>query len=272
MTTQSINEQSFNAQPVNDQSFSAQSVNDQSVQAPALQLDPALQLSALRFGAERTPVVIGGQFVADPQQLVDEAGRTEFVANSPYYPGVRAEAPAAYRQLLLGALSRTLIDFFQLPASSLSLSVCHFSLITTPPSQLKLLQRIPHFDTTTPHALAAVHYLFHSNGTTPNSASGTAFYRHRKTGFECITPERELAYYRALESENDGPNLPKANAGYIQGSTALFEQIGAAHGVYNRIIFYPRHLLHTGIITPDTPLSADPQQGRLTISSFIDCL
>ena len=261
------------ALPLNTQSF-----NDQSVQAPALQLHPALQLSALRFGVERTPVLIADQFVADPQQLVDAACRAEFVANSPYYPGVRAEAPAAYRQLLLGALQQTLIDFFQLPTSTLSLSVCHFSLITTPPSQLKLLQRIPHFDTTTPHALAAVHYLFdqpqsqlQSSGAQQKSASGTAFYRHRKTGFECITPERELAYYRALESENDGPNLPKADAGYIQGSTALFEQIGAAHGVFNRIIFYPRHLLHTGIITADTPLSADPRQGRLTISSFIDC-
>jgi hypothetical protein len=255
------------APTLNTQSFGAQSFHEQ-----ALQLHPALKLSALRFGSERTPVLIADQFVAEPQRLVDAACRAEFVANSPYYPGVRAEAPAAYRQLLLGSLQQTLIEFFRLPAQTLSLSVCHFSLITTAASQLKLLQRIPHFDTTTPHALAAVHYLFHGKGTTPNSASGTAFYRHRKTGFECITPERELAYYRALESENDGPNLPKADAGYIQGSTALFEQIGAAHGVFNRIIFYPRHLLHSGIVSADTPLSADPRQGRLTISSFIDCV
>lgn len=241
-------------------------------QQQLLQLHPALKLSALRFGAERTPVLIADQFVAEPQRLVDAACRAEFVANSPFYPGVRAEAPAAYRQLLLGALSQTLIEFFQLPTKKLSLSVCHFSLITTPPTQLKLLQRIPHFDTTTPHALAAVHYLFQSNGNTPNSGSGTAFYRHRKTGFERITPERELAYYRALESENDGPNLPKADAGYIQGSTALFEQIGTAHGLFNRIVFYPRHLLHTGIVTPQMSLSADPTMGRLTISSFIDCV
>lgn len=243
----------------------------QSVTVQALQLHPALKLSALRFGAERTPVLIADQFVAEPQQLIDAACRCQFVANSPFYPGVRAEAPAAYRQLLLGALSQTLIEFFQLPAARLSLSVCHFSLITTPPLQLKLLQRIPHFDTTTPHALAAVHYLFQPQAAPRQSASGTAFYRHRKTGFECITPERELPYYRALESENDGPNLPEADAGYIQGSSALFEQIGAAHGVYNRIIFYPRHLLHTGIVTPETLLSPDPRQGRLTISSFIDC-
>lgn len=246
-------------------------LHENSFDVPAFQLHPALKLSALRFGAERTPVLIADQFVAAPQHLVDAACRCQFVANSPFYPGVRAEAPAAYRQLLLGALSQTLIEFFQLPASQLRLSVCHFSLITTLPQQLKLLQRIPHFDTTTPHALAAVHYLFQTGAAAQHSASGTAFYRHRKTGFECITPERELLYYRALESENSGPNLPKADAGYIQGSTPLFEQIGAAHGVYNRIIFYPRHLLHTGIVTPETLLSPDPRQGRLTISSFIDC-
>lgn len=249
-------------------------LREDSFDAPALQLHLALQLSALRFGAERTPVLIADQFVAAPQQLVDAASRCQFVANSPFYPGVRAEAPPAYRQLLLGPLAQTLIEFFQLPASQLRLSVCHFSLITTPPEQLKLLQRIPHFDTTTEHALAAVHYLFAptQNALAQHSASGTAFYRHRKTGFERITPERELAYYRALESENDGPNLPKADAGYMQGSTALFEQIGAVHGRFNRIVFYPRHLLHNGIITPDTLLSPDPRQGRLTISSFIDCV
>lgn len=258
-------------------SLHAQPLNVPDVtQTQALQLHPSLQLSALRFGAERTPVLIADQFIAEPQQLIAAACDVEFVANSPFYPGVRAKAPAAYSQLLLGAFGQTLIEFFQLPARSLSLSVCHFSLVTTPAQQLKLLQRIPHFDTTTPHALAAVHYLFEppqtisSDGHQPQ-ASGTAFYRHRKTGFECITPERELAYYRALESENDGPHLPKASAGYIQGSTALFEQIGALHGVFNRIIFYPRHLLHSGIITSDTRLSPDPRQGRLTISSFIDC-
>lgn len=227
-------------------------------------------ISESYVGTEHTPVLVVDHLLAEPQQLLEAACRREFVANSPYYPGVRAEAPAAYRQFLLSVLEAKLIAFFQLPATRLQFSVCHFSLITTPPPQLKLLQRIPHFDTTAPHALAAVHYLFQPGASPQNNTSGTAFYRHRNTGFECITPERELAYYRSLESENNGPNLPKISDGYIQGSSALFEQIGAQQGVYNRIIFYPRNLLHTGIVTRHTPLSADPRIGRLTISSFID--
>ncbi len=59
----------------------------QSVTVQALQLHPALKLSALRFGAERTPVLIADQFVAEPQRLVDAACRCQFVANSPFYPG-----------------------------------------------------------------------------------------------------------------------------------------------------------------------------------------
>ena len=137
-------------------------------------------------------------------------------------------------------------------------------MVTTPPEQLKLLQRIPHFDTTEKHALAAVHYLFQGD------QGGTAFYRHRKTGFETIDESRTLAYYRSLESENNGPDLPKVSDGYIQGDTPLFEQIANPPGVFNRLVIYRRHALHSGVIPPNANLSADPTQGRLTISSFID--
>ena len=109
-----------------------------------------------------------------------------------------------------------------------------------------------------------MHYLFQGD------QGGTAIYRHRKTGFECIDESRTLAYYRSLESENNGPYLPKAVDGYIQGDTPLFEQIAAQPGVFNRLVVYRRHLLHSGMITQHTSLSANPRVGRLTISSFID--
>ncbi len=84
------------------------------------------------------------------------------------------------------------------------------------------------------------------------------FYRHRKTGFECIDESRTLEYYRALEAENNGPHLPKVSDGYIQGDTPLFEQIAVQPGVFNRLIVYRRHALHSGVITQDTDLSARP--------------
>ncbi len=236
------------------------------------------RIREVKIGSEQSSVLVIDDFIAQPDALVALACRQQFVANSPNYPGVRALTPPGYQQFLLQSLSPLLAEVFRLPGRRLGLSVCHFSLITTPPQQLSLLQRIPHFDTTAPDALAAVHYLYRAPGAVTQAglpadaahSGGTAFFRHRKTGFERITPPRELPYYRALESENNGPHLPKVSDGYMQGDTPLFEQIGLQHGVYNRIIIYPRNLLHTGLVTPQTPISGDPARGRLTISSFID--
>ena len=223
-----------------------------------------MQITRLSIGNEQSPLLVVDNFIPLPETLIDYAASQQFLANSPYYPGVRAAAPAAYRQFMLHSLQDTLIECFELPATKLGFSVCHFSLVTTPPEQLKLLQRIPHFDTTEKHALAAVHYLYQGN------QGGTAFYRHRKTAFEYIDEGRMPEYYRSLEGENNGPYLPKPTDGYIQGDTPLFEQIAEQHGVFNRLIVYRRHALHSGVITKETSLSADPRLGRLTISSFID--
>ncbi|HEX5793278.1 MAG TPA: DUF6445 family protein, partial [Rheinheimera sp.] len=122
-----------------------------------------MQITTLSIGNEQSPLLIVDNFIAAPEQLLADACQQRFVANSPYYPGVRAPAPQAYQQVLLQSLTPVLRDVFALPAGALSFSVCHYSLVTTPPQQLKLLQRIPHFDTTERHALAAVHYLFHGN-------------------------------------------------------------------------------------------------------------
>lgn len=247
---------------ITDLSLAAQTMPNRS---NILTTHPKMQMQLLHIGNEQSPLLVIDNLLAQPELLVAHACRQPFVANSPYYPGVRAPAPLQYQQLLLQALQPTLLEVFALPQRPLSFSVCHYSIVTTPPTQLKLLQRIPHFDTVEPHALAAVHYLFQGD------LGGTAFYRHRKTGFETIDHSRMQDYYRSLESENDGPNLPKANAGYIDGDTPLFEQIANPAGVFNRLVIYPRNLLHSGHIPADSPLSADPRQGRLTISSFIDC-
>jgi len=226
--------------------------------------NPAMQLTVQQPGNEQSPLLIVDNFIAKPELLLADACQQRFVANSPYYPGVRAPAPQAYQQALLQSLTPVLQEVFTLPAGSLHFSICHYSLVTTPPQQLKLLQRIPHFDTTERHALAAVHYLFHSE------QGGTAFYRHRKTGFETIDNNRTATYFRAMEAENGGPNIPGPDSGYINGDTPLFTRIAEAEAVFNRLIIYRRHALHSGSIPPHASLSANPAQGRLTISSFID--
>ncbi|MEP1446144.1 MAG: DUF6445 family protein [Paraglaciecola sp.] len=227
-----------------------------------LSLAPDIKITKSRFGHEQAPLIIIDNFIKQPEQLVEHASQQHFLANSPYYPGVRASAPIPYQQLLLQQLQSTLIDYFELETYALSLSVCHYSIVSTAPQRLKLLQRIPHFDSLDKNGLAAVHYLFKKD------LGGTSFYRHRKTGFEYINQRRELEYYRSLESENDGENMP--SAGYINGDTALFERISEVKGLFNRIIIYRRNSLHSGSISKSLPLDPTPLNGRLSISTFLD--
>ena len=147
--------------------------------------------------------------------------------------------------------------------SKLTLSLCQYSIVTIPADQLKLLQRIPHFDSTKRDELAAVFYLFEKH------LGGTSFYRHNKTGYEYIDDARRIPYFKSLESENDTDNIPQQ--GYINGDTALFTRIGEQKGIFNRLIVYRRQNLHSGSINPSFVSDANPRKGRLTISIFIDC-
>ena len=133
-----------------------------------------------------------------------------------------------------------------------------------PANKLKLLQRIPHFDSTKRDELAAVFYLFKED------LGGTSFYRHNKTGYEIIDDARRIPYFKSLEGENDSDNIPQQ--GYINGDTALFTRIGEQKGIFNRLIVYRRRNLHSGSISPGFVPNTDPRKGRLTINIFIDCV
>jgi hypothetical protein len=165
---------------------------------------------------------------------------------------------------LLSTLARQLKQVFELKGSALSLSLCQYSLVTQPADQLTLLQRIPHFDSTKREELAAVFYLFKED------LGGTSFYRHNKTGYESIDESRKIHYYKSLESENNGDNIPQH--GYINGDTELFKRIGEQKGIFNRLVVYRRQILHSGSISPSFVPNADPRKGRLTINIFIDCV
>ncbi len=124
------------------------------------------------------------------------------------------------------------------------------------------MQRIPHVDSFDSNGLATIHYLFREN------MGGTAFYRHRKTGYEVIDESRKMEYISSLESEMQGPTLPPAE--YINGDTPIFEQIGRQEGLYNRLLIYRRNSLHSGCIDKNFVPDPNPLTGRLSINSFID--
>jgi hypothetical protein len=225
-------------------------------------LHPDLSLRQLAIGAERAPLLVIDNFVADAQALVADACARAFTVRSPYFPGIRAVAPPAYQQLLLTRLRSPLLDLLGKPDGTLTFSMCHYSLITTPALELVPPQRIPHVDSFAKSGLATIHYLFTANH------GGTAFYRHRSTGFESIDEARRATYARALYEEHSGPAAP--GPGYINGSTDLFEQIAKQDGVFNRMLVYRRNSLHSGCIEAGFVPDPNPSTGRLSINSFID--
>ena len=108
-----------------------------------------------------------------------------------HYPGVRAAVARQLLKPLLHALDPLIRSIFGYEATILD--DAYYSLVTTAPADLTPIQRLPHFDGVESNRLALLHYL------SPEQPGGTAFYRHRTTGFEGVTSERLPVYRTALE-------------------------------------------------------------------------
>ena len=230
-----------------------------------VQIRPLSQgIRQLRIGDEATPLVIIDDLVMDPQWLIDAAGQGSPFQTDPanFYPGVRKPAPQLYQQALQTALLPLLQAVFNQQASRLHCMQAAFSLSTTPPSQLRPIQMLPHIDTTTPQQLAMVHYLCGPE------QGGTSFYRHRETGFERISTERLAGYSACLKAGAQAAQL-HLHPSYIDGDTPMFQRMYQVEAKANRAIIYPGNLLHSGDIRQGSGLVADPKFGRLTISSFL---
>lgn len=216
------------------------------------------------IGSELQPVIVIDNFIADPQALVELASSgPAFAAQArDFYPGLRKQVSGDYSCKLLQNIEPLIKAVFQLPQdSAATISLCAFSLATTPAHKLRPIQCVPHIDTHDPNQFAVVHYLCDQR------YGGTAFYRHRSTGFETITQARFQDYFRLLKAEvmEQGFSEP----GYIAGSTSLFEQIASLEVKYNRALIYRSNALHSGNIQEALGLLADPRRGRLTANSLI---
>jgi hypothetical protein len=215
----------------------------------------------LTIGREQAPLLIIDNAVGEAERLVELAANKVFAEVASYYPGVRAKAPLTYQQFVLTQMRGLFGETFGLQAKTLRFTACYFSLVTTPPEKLSHLQCIPHIDSVLGNELAFVHYLFKTDH------GGTAFYRHRSTGFEAITQDRKIGYFEAVEAERLGPDSPAL--GYINGSTALYEQLRGEPGVFNRMLVYRRNSLHSGRIASLSAIDPNPRTGRLSINGFI---
>lgn len=213
-----------------------------------------------RIGYEREPIVIIDGFSPEPSALVDEAAKLVYQPLGAHYPGIRAPAAPAYLAARMDLLQEVLSGVFGVSRGA-DLVECNYSIVTTPPAALAPIQRLPHFDSTDPGRIAILHYLCQPLD------GGTAFYRHRATGFETISASRLEDYSEVLQAEAVARGLPQAD--YVRADTALFEQTYKVDAAFNRLVIYRGWSLHSGAIPPDLTFSPDPRKGRLTINTFL---
>ena len=213
---------------------------------------------ARRIGSEDQPIVIVDGFHPDPDALRGAAVATPFAPARRHYPGIRAALPADYFQRVRAVLATVLRDVFG--HGAVQLIDASFSIVTTPPAELTIEQRLPHVDAIAGGRIALVHYL------KPDDNAGTAFYRHRATGFETIDAGRSQRYLATLKAELGGATPPPA---YLDGDSPLFERIAQVDARYNRAVIYRSAMLHSGAIPPAATLDADPASGRLTVTAFL---
>jgi hypothetical protein len=225
-----------------------------------LELHRDFSVQKLTIGKERAPLLVIDNFVADAEQLVSLAAEKRYLEPVKFYPGLRAKAPLSYQRLVTDSLKPTLVEFFGVDRQSMRFTMAHFSLVTKAAGSLVPLQRVPHIDSVEP-GLAMIHYLFKGD------LGGTAFYRHRATGFEVIDESRKLLYFALLQEQMAGPDAPPDE--YINGDTPLFEQIAHQEGVFNRVLIYRRNSLHSGSIRRGFVPDTNPATGRLSLNCFL---
>lgn len=221
---------------------------------------PQPSISVKRIGNERRPVVVVENFSPHPERLVDEAASLTFGTIGEFYPGVRARVSATYYEGLARTLGAVLRKVYGWTVSA-RFDRSFYSLATTPSDRLSLAQRVPHVDGFEAGMIAIVHYLCREN------LGGTAFYRHRSTGFETVDASRDQDYLIALR--RDFSRFGEPPSGYISGDTPIFEKVAGFESAYNRALIYSSSLLHCADLPNGVQFPAEPRSGRLTVASFL---
>jgi len=226
--------------------------------AAATNTNPSI--NKLTIGRENAPLLVIDDAFTDPESLVELAATKVYSGVDTYYPGVRSKAPLSYQQFILEKFGRLFGEYFDIPGS-LRFTGCQFSLVTRNHAELNELQRIPHIDSPSYRELALVHYLFKTD------LGGTAFYRHRATGFEIVDEGRKADYFARVQRESVGPDKPEI--AYINGDTALYEQVGRQEARFNRMLVYRRNSLHSGSLARHFVADPNPRTGRLSVNGFL---
>jgi len=228
-----------------------------------LKLHPDFRHEVVRIGNDAAPVLVVDNFLSDPEIIREHVfGQGAFKPGYASYPGVQSVVPPVYVHALRLFLIDILKPVFRLENAQLAKAFSGFSLVTTPPHELTIVQCLPHFDSTDPKQIALLHYIC------PPGKGGTAFYRHRRTGYEHVDETRLASYTASVNAELK--ELGMVPARYVNASTSQYERIAGFEPVFNRVLIYRSMSLHSADIAEDFDFDPDPRTGRLTVNALFN--
>ena len=216
-----------------------------------------------RIGRCGIKVTVIDNVLRDPLRVASLGFAQSYTADSGnLYPGLRAAMPATFSSEFRDWLTPVLQQQGVLAADQAICSdASFFSFVSTASEDLLPIQCIPHFDSTDPNLFAAVIYLCDTR------FGGTAFYRHRRTGYEEITQDNLQNYRLALNNDMRVHGAPQK--AYINGDTVLFETIFASELKFNSAIVYPGRALHAAKIASPFDPPQSKNDWRLTVTALL---
>lgn len=228
---------------------------------PALELNTRPHFERRTIGTDNTLVLVVDDALLNPEALVACAESATFAAPpaKSFYPGLVTPVPATYLQLMSREMRQMMGELFGMNPSSPAPTYGFFGVATVATDDFTPAQRAPHTDSFRLNSFASVHYLSHA------PFGGTAFYRHKATGLELITPIRSEKYARTRRQE-----LAQLQDQPASSVETLYEEIGYVEAKFNRLVFYRAGQLHRSRLSDGATLTADPKTGRLTANLFFN--
>lgn len=231
-----------------------------------LSINPNFRHQMVEIGVEKTKVFVIDDFLLDLNPLLNYAYEYAQFSNekTTSYPGVRAELPSVYSQVVMDFLAPLFERIYQVPRElTMTLKAAKYSQVSLIEDELQERHCLPHYDSIKPHYFAVLHYI------NPGDFGGTSFFHHKPTGFENIRAGQKEEY---LQSATD---FLKKHSGtfyqqYFTRSDLQYDCTATLGYRQNRLLVYPGSILHSVAIDPLKDISSNVKVGRLTANMFID--
>jgi Family of unknown function (DUF6445) len=238
---------------------------------PVVRVNPQASLRRERI-SEKAFCVIVDDFLEDPDMLVEFASRHPGAFSNPNigYPGVQLRVDDDAMKEIFRFVRSKMSKHYMFMRGRIGIRSL-LSMVTLPPDRLSSMQRICHIDPNPDPGrakYAALIYLFKDE-----RLGGTSFYRWMDE--ELVWKGVALLRKAASEGEQFMQKHFKTfrePPQYMTESNEIAERLCTIAPRFNRFVFYPGDIPHSGAITAPELLSDDFGKGRLTLNLFFSTL